>query len=117
MTNEQINIAIAGSLGWRYFCDSRKYFKGINGYPPDYKGDINKEKGRKEIPDYCNDLNAMHKVIKTLRPVYPETDWRLWEQYVAILGDQFTGSEDVAFADAGQQAEAYLRTLGKWEAQ
>lgn len=65
----------------------------------------------KQIPDYPNDLNAMHEAEEVL------TD-RLG--YLIELGGcvQDAAVEDwwlVAHATAAQRAEAFLKTIGKWE--
>lgn len=70
-----------------------------------------------DLPDYLNDLNAMHEVEKMLN-----IDQKL--KYVEILRS-FDGSVSrkhspltwiyAHIATAAQRAEAYLRTIGKWE--
>jgi len=51
------------------------------------------------VPDYLNDLNAMHEAEKFVKNV--------WGKYVKTL-NSFT---DPACATAAQRAEAFLRTL------
>lgn len=87
--------------------------------------------GGREIPDYLRDLNAMHKAEKTL-----VTTGR-WIEYVKCLAKltyvnktvwetsvrYSNGDMDAVFHDlssivratAAQRAEAFLRTVGKWE--
>ena len=55
--------------------------------------------------NYCNDLNAMHEVEKSLKN-------RLFENYLIKLLD-FT--DEPMHATSRHRAEAFLRTLGKWE--
>jgi len=55
--------------------------------------------------DYCTDLNAMHEAEKTL------TSMQLLD-YIAFL---FDATYEAVLATARQRAEAFLRTLGKWE--
>jgi hypothetical protein len=58
--------------------------------------------------DYCNDLNAMHEAEKFLR------DANLLFEY----GMHITNSHHYEYllrATARERAEAFLRTLGKWE--
>ena len=55
--------------------------------------------------DYCTDLNAMHEAEKTLRGGE-------WDTYVDLLADTWI---EVAHATARQRAEAFLKTIGKWE--
>jgi hypothetical protein len=71
-------------------------------------------------PDYLNDLNAMHEAEKLLNVV----------QIAKYLGHLYSFTEAAkpescpwtvvsarvaAHATAAQRAEAFLRTLGKWE--
>lgn len=59
-----------------------------------------------EIPDYCNDLNAMHEAEKVLTNIQRE-------HYRTELVYQYSGGD--IFATAAQRAEAFLRTIGKWK--
>ena len=107
MKPEQINIAIAESMGWHH--------TGIEdgeawGYPKedsakDDPGRINTA----WIPDYHGDLNAMHDVQESLNPKQTETyEAHLWE----VLSR--SKQEYDWKASAAQRSEAYLRTIGKW---
>lgn len=102
---KRINIAIAKELGYTDFGEN------ILGSP------IATDPGgrRWRIPDYCDDLNAMHEAEKTL------TDNKQWNRYVTSLSiivarerkhDEF---DEVPFrehaciaATARQRAEAFL---------
>jgi hypothetical protein len=57
-------------------------------------------------PDYLNDLNAMHEAEKVLNNVQRE-------RYRTELVYSHAGRD--VFATAAQRAEAFLRTIGKWE--
>lgn len=61
--------------------------------------------------DYCNDLNAMHEAEKIF------CNYSLKLEYAD--GVAFTCDENLRFnaihATARQRAEAFLRTLGKWD--
>ena len=59
------------------------------------------------IPDYLNDLNAMHEAEEVLRPPF-WNDWSIWEDYCSRF-------EEDPHATAAQRAEGFLRTIGKWE--
>lgn len=65
-----------------------------------------------EIPDYLNDLNAMHEAEKVL------TDDQLWKYSVnlhSLVKEDPNNRESWQFrATAAQRAEAFLRTLGLW---
>jgi len=89
MTDDQINAAIAEACGW----------KGC----PECNDPICEDNF---IPNYCNDLNAMHQAEWSL------TDDQLWRMAREIERND----EQWYFrATARQRAEAFLRTLGKWE--
>ena len=86
MTNEQINIAIAEACGE----DNDSIFRGL-------------------IPDYCNNLNEMHEAEKVLLSGH----WmRYCECLTYLLGKSVYAS---VHAKARDRAEAFLKTLGKWE--
>lgn len=59
-------------------------------------------------PDYCNDLNAMHEAENCL-----SLDDR--NHYIDALGTIYKDSWEFATATARQRAEAFLRTIGKWD--
>lgn len=62
-----------------------------------------------DLPDYLNDLNAMHEAEKILN----NNDW--WE-FVEHLTNICGGGTALGIsATASQRAEAYLRTISKWE--
>jgi hypothetical protein len=105
MTKEQINIAIAEACGWKYVNNET--------HAPD--GYFWRSKGLK-IPDYCNDLNAMHEaVLSILNVASSQLNW----DYCRILGEVTGSGEHVTTAlvhsTAAQRAEAFLRTINKWE--
>ena len=65
--------------------------------------------GLKCLPDYLSDLNAMHEAEKVLDIVVERGEYR---EYLSFI----TGSEvEMIYATASQRAEAFLRTLDKWE--
>jgi hypothetical protein len=70
---------------------------------------VRKDEIRSSPPDYCNDLNAMREAEKVLKLGLRNT-------YDAELG--LIAKRDYCFiweTTASQRAEAFLRTLGKWE--
>ena len=97
MTDEQINATIAKELGWTQVEAIHR-----SGRAPGAT-----YVGREFIPDYCTDLNAMHEAEESLAG-------DLWIGYVNKLAD-IEGSLFGIRATARQRAEAFLRTLGKWE--
>ena len=61
------------------------------------------------VPQYLNDLNAMHEAEKTLTDKAHE-EFRL-NLYDLIRDD----SRLIVSSTASQRAEAFLRTIGKWK--
>ena len=100
MTDEQINAAIAKACGWRE--EMSVYVWHSNGI----------DRTSWELWDWCNDLNAMHEAEKVLTGLTRHA-------YCDALLDTVPDSPDhlweVLTATARQRAEAFLRTLGKWE--
>ena len=106
---EQQRIAIAEACGWNP--------------PPEEIGNqthgggkfMSSEEWRQaHLPDYLNDLNAMHDAEKQLLATQ-------FKRYHGVLVARVIGwsayeNEHVAIhATAAQRAEAFLRTVGKWE--
>jgi len=106
MTNEQINVAIAQACGWTILKKPLSGF-GFAAYAKEPNGDPSPG-----IPDYCDDLNAMHEALVLLNT------WRLRDNYFGWLREILDAEFDnwkVYAASPRHCAEALLRTLGKWE--
>jgi hypothetical protein len=97
MTDDQINAAIAEACKWTDLAIHPEF--GLMGTPPDSHG------LRVAVPWYAVDLNAMHEAEKVLRGAE-------WDTYVDLLAETWI---QVAHATARQRAEAFLKTIGKWE--
>lgn len=117
MNPEAQRIAIAEACGWvREYADVQTWDASINSYKGGYKPVHTILFRRKEkcvrtenLPDYLNDLNAMHEAEKTL--TYAQGgQMTMWIEHMNCAG---YGPQ--LFATAAQRAEAFLRTLGKWE--
>ena len=68
------------------------------------------------LPDYLNDLNAMHEAEKVLT----DDQWPIYRDEIrlVVLGPIRMVSDwckSNIHATASQRAEAFLRTIGKWE--
>jgi hypothetical protein len=100
MTDEQINAVIAEACGWKAVC-----VDGDSGF---YKGFDNGAELRPDRLDYCTDLNAMHEAEGTLSTA---NMYVMQVQLKRVL----SAREFYFHATARQRAEAFLRTLGKWE--
>ena len=85
MNNQQINAAIAEACGWTEHPDG--YYDSI--------------------PNYCADLNAMYEAEGTLNE---DQLWQMAREIEKNWEDQWYFR-----ATARQRAEAFLKTLGKWE--
>lgn len=107
MTAEKINQAIAGHVGWTRI-------QGERGMPPGQLGSI--EGDAPLIPNYAGDLNAMHEAEKVI--IADDDGVNEWSARYTLAGNIYrvvpTGKQPV-FATAIQRAEAFLRTIGKWE--
>ena len=103
MNTEQQRIAIAEACGWTNFRRGNVSL-GIN----------SKSKLIDFVPNYLNDLNAMHEAEKVLIEIGCKGDYRGWDSYRITL-DEMGGSEMSLHTTASRRAEAFLRTLGKWE--
>jgi len=105
MTDEQINAAIAEACEWEDITESvapAEFQRKATGMLRDKHGN---RTPTKQIPNYCNDLNAMHEAEKVHRM---GSDWH---EYLHQLERDATAH--IAYATARQRAEAFLRTLGK----
>jgi hypothetical protein len=108
MTNEQINIAIAEACGWREVQISRapnEFGRRPYGWKSTEHGNRTMET---QIPDYCNDLNAMHEAEEVLTRDQIEV---FCEQLLPKHHGIWWGIHTTA----RQRVEAFLRTIGKWE--
>lgn len=71
------------------------------------------------IPDYTNDLNAMHTVEKTILKSFQDR-WVYLGKLNDIVSPQVNGREPTTWpwayvmATAAQRAEAFLKARGKW---
>ena len=92
MTDEQINAAIAEACGWPILDNPPKGF----------------------YPGYCTDLNAMHEAEKALT----KEQVREYQCYMYDMACEISATQGRWMpysATARYRAEAFLRTLGKWE--
>lgn len=110
MTDEQINAAIARECGW-------KSKEETNGNPWLWwrTGKDGRIESTINAPNYCADLNAMHEAEKVLTK---DRNSYLTTLVGLVETDHLRGLDadwPWVCATACQRAEAFLRTLGKWE--
>ena len=110
MNPEQQRIAIAEACGWRCTAFKEAIACWVRPNGMSHQTEL--------LPNYLNDLNAMHEAEKVLAKAN-------WGGYAAELY-RITNAHNhgispnhhwlaVAFSTAAQRAEAFLRTIGKWE--
>jgi hypothetical protein len=106
MTDEQINAAIAEACGWTDIFEHPEF--GLMGVESETHG------CRTGIECYTHDLNAMHDAEKSLT----KQQVREYQTYMYDMACEIKntcGRWMPYSATARQRAEAFLRTLGKWE--
>lgn len=110
MTDQEQNIAIAEACGWKRVEIPEKIYLLWKFISPS---------GREQvaihwldvIPDYVHDLNAMADARKTLND-----DQRVeFIDWLRSDSNSYASLWDLADASAQKQAEAFLRTIGKWK--
>jgi hypothetical protein len=121
MDKEKQRIKIAEECGWTEIENCTCTANPSRGFSPlggDYK---------KHLPDYLNDLNAMHSAERSLskeeRRTYGEilvkivTPHHPLGRITLYLKNPVSGEQifTVANITASQRAEAFLRTLSLWE--
>ena len=102
MNPEQQQIAIGEADGWTWHGDASWPKNPGNFYWK--KGCLNYQ----ILPNYPFDLNAMHEAEKVLTSEQVTS-------YVYLLESMNDRWSTPAFATASQRAEAFLRTINKWE--
>lgn len=113
MTEIEQRTAVAVVCGWEDILMCRGKLRG---YPP--KGTLlTSDDDAAFLPDYPNDLNAMHEAEKTLtsKACYI---YELCKVCGGLRGTVIWNVMEVepfVFATASQRCEAFLRTVGKWK--
>ena len=120
MTPTEQRVTLAEWLGWSCIEDRSKPLMmhegfAMCGYPPE--GAVI---GKKlALPDYLNDLNAVHSVEKVL-----QDKCKYWPDYIDELSKLFrfdfprqseTNWSQMCHANAAQRCEALLRCCGLWK--
>ncbi len=112
MTPESQRIAIAEACGFKgpFHRNMDRIKIGFKGFQGTMVCDL---------PDYLNDLNAMHEAEKVLRN--KSGDHQLFrfisclENVVVDQATDYGWGFALCHATAAQRAEAFLRTLGLWK--
>jgi len=107
MSPEQQRTTIAEACGWVMKTEQVEHTNGYQ-WTEKRKVWVSPTGKRGELPNYLNDLNAMHEAEETLGSYIPKL-----MRYIYILKD--TSPLPCVRATAAQRAEAFLKTIGKWE--
>lgn len=101
MNQQEINKRIATVCGWQVHPKDKWVV-----IPPNSPHSV---QPISTIPDYYNDLNAMHEAENTLNG----SQWNAYVIFIAEKPPQPHGW--LLAATAAQRAEAFLRTINQWE--
>ena len=109
MSDEQINKRIAEACGWKDVWVSTPTAWPVGTSPTG---------GFEKVPDYCNDFNDMHEAEKAA--FGGSTAWQSFALHLVGITEASVLSEldtlcVILQATARQRAEAFLKTIGKWE--
>jgi len=109
VSDDQINAAIAKACGWT---DVHLSVGAMYGFPTERKiaGIPPNRFTHNECPNYCTDLNAMHEAEKVLT----DDQFKWYTHWVEKLMPE-TKYRCYLCATARHRAEAFVRSLGKWE--
>ena len=119
MNDTEIRIAIAQAMGWEWTgVDGGEFTELRHWRLPASKNSL-ENKCLIELPDYTNDLNAMHQAWRTLfrrQAIHYSQNLRIVVVNSGI--HTLSSNEDIVAccenATARQRSEAFLRTIGRW---
>ncbi len=116
MKPEAQRIAIAEACGWRRESDFP--WNGLWYHPNAPQCGDGRYCDEEELPDYLSDLNACADMTKPLDAF----QWEIYREELAEICTPLSQCRDkeqqykfAMEATAAQRAEAFLRTIGKWE--
>jgi len=115
MTPEQQRMAIARACGWTAEQDSNGYWRAVS---HEYGKAVELWLSEQNvwsvgIPDYLNDLNAMHEAEKVLI----DKGVNAWWAYVAFINrhNPTPFRSETAVNATAQKSKAFLHTLNLWQ--
>jgi hypothetical protein len=117
MTPEAQRIAIAEECGWKNHnhpdvMQLKQGWTMPEKWCMDPKGVL--RFNHDKMPDYLNDLNAMHDAEKMLTAdQFEQYRWILWDICKQVRVKDWYRC--YLSSTAAQRAEAFLRTIGKWK--
>lgn len=104
MTLEEQRIAIAEVCGWK----REPLYDDIPAGRNAWRHNDMRVVFTKNLPDYLNDLNAMHEAEKTLK----EPEKTIYLNNLSEIGDC---EWNQVHATAEQRAKAFLKAINKWK--
>ena len=115
MTEEEINVKIAEVCGWKKVQMSAAQTIWFHEEHPPACTD--NDSPNKCLPNFCQDLNAMHEA----EGILPIEEWRNYIDALeeVVKAHEHSSNMDIInqrlfHATAAQRAEAFLKTLGLW---
>ena len=120
MKPEKQRIAIAEACGWKMHdhpdCLAKKEGWVSRGWETWVMNPSGLLVFKHDIPNYLNDLNAMHQAEKVLtKNKSMEYAFRLADSWILNGEDKQPDLVRGFCATAAERAEAFLKTIGKWE--
>lgn len=112
MKTEQQRIAIAEACGWK-----TEFVSAKGGEDGDVWISTNGD-CHEELPDYLNDLNAMHEAEKVITWGQSKNYWehllRIVSRDIKRPASEHSKDTFAFMSTADQRAEAFLKTLNLW---
>jgi hypothetical protein len=119
MNNEKQRIAIAEACGWKMHDHPDCLAKKEGWVSRRWETWVMNPSGllvfKHDIPNYLNDLNAMHQAEMVLSRGEHYNQTGGFGLYVQNLDFVRCGRKHLIEATAAERARAFLLTLGKWE--
>lgn len=121
MKPESQRIAIAEACGWKEVPQPKSPYGEFVSRVWQFGGVGGRLCGFGSLPDYLNDLNAMHEVESKLREnqfhyfQYTRELWSVLFPHVEYSGNLGYLGFNYVNATASQRAEAFLKTLNLWD--
>lgn len=105
MTPEAQRIAIAKACGWQHYHEGLWVPPGVSDFS---------EVECASLPDYLNDLNAMHEAVATFDDIVYSLFLTALAEVVGSTEADVCGVRKITEASAAQRAEAFLRARNLW---
>lgn len=111
MTPEKQRLAIASVCGWHEKPEPHGSFNASAWWQNEHRY----PSYEMPVPNYPEDLNAMHEAEKVLSTNPEYTQQHAFNNYAYLLIEVCKHQCSAVHATAAQRAEAFLKTLHLWE--